>query len=79
MGPTYFGEERDPLRPVRALWYDGSPGHIDPSTVWLDLAAYRSLRCQCGHRGMKLAPQHTMAGSYRIVAECKHCGQTEVL
>jgi hypothetical protein len=73
----YFGEEREPLL---RRWYSNAPGHISLTVVRRDLEAYRQLRCgECGRRGPRLTPQHTLSGCYRILAQCRHCGAEQVL
>jgi hypothetical protein len=49
------------------------------AAVLADLLSYRRLVCPgCGRGGMKLQPQHTTSGGYRVLASCRRCRCIEV-
>jgi hypothetical protein len=59
-------------------WRDGAPPSVPSEAVLIDLMAYRRLTCAgCGKKGMKAVPQHSDAGSYRILASCRNCRHRE--
>lgn len=64
---------------AQGKWLAGGPAGVSLAVVRADLRAYRRLRCRCGARGPRLTPQHTSAGAYRVLAECKACGAAEAM
>lgn len=59
-------------------WYDGAPATMPDADVLADLFAYRRMHCgQCRKRGMKVVPQHTLDGRYRLVCSCRTCRHVE--